>query len=131
MLRTGLEAPRVSRLLAEVAAKGLARRGARRPGTRTARMEATDAGHALYAAMMPALAAINARLAEVLDDDEAEVLDRCLAKLTVRAREILDAGGGVDAKADRRSGGSRRVAPAGPVARTSDVPRGPAPARGA
>jgi DNA-binding MarR family transcriptional regulator len=122
VVRTGLDPARASRLVAEVVAKGLARRGARAPGARVARVEPTEAGRALYAALMPELAAINARLAAVLDDDEAAVLDRCLDKLTVHARAILDAGGGVDAKADRRAGGSRRVLrPGAPPPRASTL----------
>jgi len=43
-----------------------------------------------------------------LDTKEALVLERCLRKLTDRARQIYDVGGGVDVRANRRLGGSRR-----------------------
>jgi len=39
------------------------------------------------------------------------VLERLLQRLTARAREILQQGGGVDVRTERRLGGSRRLWP--------------------
>ena len=47
----------------------------------------------------------------VLDEDEALALEGFLQRLTSQAREILQQGGGVDARTDRRLGGSRRLWP--------------------
>ena len=75
---------------------------------RRAIVAATPSGRRLYESLWPELAAINRRLMSALDDDEAEVLDRCLRKLTDLAQAIHDDGGGVDVRTDRRLGGSRR-----------------------
>lgn len=114
---TGVEQARASRSLAALVDKKLARRDADPVDRRRATLQATEAGAALYGELFPQLAAINRRLAAALDANELEVLDRCLAKLTARAREVLAEGGGVTAKADRRLGGSRRVWAQRPAAR--------------
>ena len=79
-----------------------------RADRRRAVVAATEAGRSLYESLWPQLAAINRRLMSALDDEEAEVLDRCLSKLTSLAQRIHDEGGGVDVRTDRRLGGSRR-----------------------
>lgn len=71
-------------------------------------VEATPGGRRLDGELFPQLAQINRRLMEVLDDDEAQLLERLLERPWQRAREIHDEGGGVDVRADRRRGGSRR-----------------------
>ena len=52
-----------------------------------------------------------------LDAAEASLLERLLDKLTAQARHIQAEGDGVDARADRRHGGTRRHWPLdqGPV----------------
>jgi len=99
---------RVSLRLRRLVAKALVRRDPGGPGRTRAAIAATADGHVLYQSLWPQLAEINSRLAAALDDAEAEMLDRCLAKLTACAQRIHDAGGGVDVKSDRRHGGSRR-----------------------
>ena len=108
--RTEIDQARVSRAIGNLVAKGLVCR--RRPagGTRPI-LELTLAGHDLYAQLFPLLAGINQRIMAVLDEDEALVLERLLQRLTARAREILQQGGGVDVRTERRLGGSRRLWP--------------------
>lgn len=72
-------------------------------------LRATAAGSALYAELMPRLAAINRRLMEVLDEREAAQLEDFLARLTAQARAVEEEGGGVDVKARRYLGIGRRV----------------------
>lgn len=103
--RAFMQRPVVSRMLGLLVRKRLARRLA--TGTHT-EVEATAAGRRLYAELFPQLALINRRLMAALDDDEARQLEVLLDKLWQRAREIYAEGGGVDVRADRRRGGSRR-----------------------
>ena len=106
--RAGLDPGRVSHALRRLAAKALVERHVAGTDRRRAIVAATPSGHRLYESLWPKLAAINRRLMSALDDDEAEVLDRCLRKLTDLAQAIHDDGGGVDVRTDRRLGGSRR-----------------------
>lgn len=106
--RTGVEYAGLSRAVKELKAKGLLARSEIAGDRRRATVSATDAGNQLYQNLFPQLAAINRRIVEALDADEAQALDRILAKLIARAQQIYDDGGGVDARADRRLGGSRR-----------------------
>jgi len=106
--RAQVEPGRTSHTLRRLTAKALVERRATAGDRRRAVVAATASGQSLYAALWPELAAINRRLMGALDGDEAEVLDRCLSKLTALAQRIHDEGGGVDARTDRRLGGSRR-----------------------
>ena len=108
--RTGIDQARVSRATGNLVAKGLVCRRRPAEGTRPI-LELTGAGHDLYAELFPQLAAINQRIMAVLDEDEAVALEGLLQRLTSRAREILQQGGGVDVRTDRRLGGSRRLWP--------------------
>lgn len=107
--RTLLEEGRVSKLLTEVMGKGLVERVEDGADRRRATVRATAAGKKLYAGLFPQLAAINRRLMSVLDKQEADVLERCLRKLTDHALSIHAEGGGVEVRANRRKGGSRKV----------------------
>ena len=106
--RTHFEPGRVSRALGAIAAKRLVQRSVHPDNRRRVTFAATTAGERLYAQLFPQLAQINRRLMAALDDHEARILSECLRKLTERADEIMSAGGGVDARADRRLGGTRR-----------------------
>ena len=106
--RARIDPGRVSLTLRRLAAKALVERRAAGADRRRAIVAATPSGHCLYESLWPELAAINRRLMSALDDDEAEMLDRCLSKLTSLAQRIHDEGGGVDVRTDRRLGGSRR-----------------------
>ena len=74
-------------------------------------IEPKDDGHLLYRELFPALARINQRIMAALEESEALVLEDYLQRLTAKAKEILDSGGGVEVRADRRLGGSRRLWP--------------------
>jgi len=103
-----LDKARVSKTLTSLAAKGLVDRGELAQDRRRATVCATQSGHRLYDELFPQLAEINRNIMAALDTKEALVLERCLRKLTDRARQIYDVGGGVDVRANRRLGGSRR-----------------------
>lgn len=107
--RTYWEQARVSKLLTEIMGKGLVERIEDDGDRRRATVRVSAAGRKLYAELFPQLAAINRRIMAALDESEALVLEECLRKLTERAQAIYDEGGGVDVRADRRHGGSRRV----------------------
>lgn len=113
--RTRWELARISKLLTEILGKGLVERVTEAADQRRATVRVTAAGRKLYAELFPLLAAINRRLMAVLDDDEARVLESCLRKLTERACAIDAEGGGVDVRADRWRGGTRRAGQAGQV----------------
>ena len=112
---------RASKTLASLVEKGFVRRVTSADDRRRASVATTAAGKRLYAQLFPQLALINRRLMEVLDEDEAAVLEDLLSRLTERARQVHAAGGGVEARADRRLGGSRRVLSL--AARADDAPR--------
>jgi DNA-binding MarR family transcriptional regulator len=101
-----MQRPVVSRLLTLLLRKRLARHVSA-AGARV-EVEATVAGRRLYAELFPQLAQINRRLMAVLDEREAQQLEHILAKLWLQARRVHEEGGGVEVRADRRRGGSRR-----------------------
>ena len=111
--RVRVDAGRVSLGIAALIEKGLVVRQGEQRDKRRALVAATVAGRALYAELFPQLAAINRRIATVLSEEEAAQLDAFLERLTLRAQSIYDEGGGVDVRAERRLGGSRRVPPVG------------------
>jgi DNA-binding MarR family transcriptional regulator len=106
--RARMERARVSRLLTVLMEKGLVLRSDSGRDARRAVLSATPRSFEIYARLFPKLADINRRLMAVLSDEEAQVLEACLSRLTQRAQEIYDAGGGVDARADRWRGGGHR-----------------------
>jgi DNA-binding MarR family transcriptional regulator len=112
--RTEVDQARVSRAFGNLVAKGLACRRPPPQGTRPI-LDLLPAGHALYEELFPQLAAINQRIMAALDEDEARVLADLLQRLTTQARHILQEGGGVDVRTDRRLGGSRRRWPHPPA----------------
>lgn len=99
---------RVSRLVATLADKRLAVRHPLPEDRRRSLVAATEAGHALYAELFPQLADINRNIMAALDEHEQLEFEAYLGKLTDRARRLHTEGAGVDARADRRLGGSRR-----------------------
>ncbi len=107
--RIGGDRARTSRVVSGLADKGLVERRIDANDGRRAMLLATDAGRTLYAELFPQLAAINERLMVVLNYREAALLDELLERLTQQARKVQREGDGVDARADRRHGGSRSV----------------------
>lgn len=103
-----IEPGRISRIISSLTAKGLVRRVQSPPDERLTKLEATAEAGRIYAELFPQLAAINRRIMMALDEAEAVLFAELLEKLTVRARQIHNEGPGVEARADRRLGGSRR-----------------------
>lgn len=94
--------------VATLADKRLAVRHPLPEDRRRSLVAATEAGHALYAELFPQLADINRNIMAALDEHEQLEFEAYLGKLTDRARRLHTEGAGVDARADRRLGGSRR-----------------------
>jgi DNA-binding MarR family transcriptional regulator len=115
--RTDIDQARVSRAIDRLHEKGLVHRTRDTADRRRILLDVSDAGHRLYHDLFPALAQINRRIMAVLDEGEALALAGYLERLTTRAREIQEGGGGVDVRTDRRLGGSRRLWPS----RTADA----------
>ena len=107
--RVQIDPGRVSLVVATLIEKGLVTRHKQTDDKRRALLSAAPTGRALYAELFPQLAAINRRLASVLSEDEAARLEDYLRRLTARAVQVHDEGGGVDVRTDRRLGGSRRT----------------------
>ncbi len=103
--RVRLDRARTSRAVTSLVDKRLL---ARIPGAadrRYATLRLTEAGRALHAALLPQVAAINRDLAAALTDDEAQVLDRALARLEERARALSEAASLPPAGRGRKSPG--------------------------
>jgi DNA-binding MarR family transcriptional regulator len=108
--RTHMESGKLSRALAGLIDKGLVARTAVAGDARRATVGVTEHGKALHASLWPQLAAINRKLAEVLSEEEALLLEALLARLTEHATRIHAEGGGVAVKTGRHLGGARRAA---------------------
>jgi DNA-binding MarR family transcriptional regulator len=104
-----LEPGAISKLVSSLTNKKLILRVRSSDDKRHATVEVSAAGAQLYAELFPQLAGINRRIMSVLDESEALLLEDFLKRLTARAHQIHDDGDGVDARADRRLGGSRRL----------------------
>lgn len=106
--RAHLDRPRTSRAVAGLVAKRLVARSVAVGDARRARVALTVQGLALHAEVFPQVAAINAALVSVLEDDLVQALDTALARLTDHAvaqnQRLVQ-----DVRADRHAGGSRRV----------------------
>ncbi|MDB5900715.1 MAG: transcriptional regulator, MarR family [Ramlibacter sp.] len=102
----GMEQAKASRGITDLVQMGLVQRV---PAERGNLLVATEEGQGMYAELFPQLVQINRRLMAVLDQAEADLLERTLAKLLAHALALYEDGGGVDARANRRQGGSRKV----------------------
>ncbi len=109
--RAHVERGRVSHTLTKLVDKALVQREEMPQNRRRATVAATDAGQKLYRELWPQLAAINRRVVAALEEHETVALEDYLRRLTDRAQQIYDEGGGVDVRTDRRLGGSRRFWP--------------------
>jgi DNA-binding MarR family transcriptional regulator len=95
---------RTSRTLTALQGKGLVERRVLPHDRRSARVSLTPAGEALYAALMPQVQAINARILEVLAPSEKQAFDAALVGMQARARQLLGEMAPDLPKADRRRG---------------------------
>lgn len=107
--RASLEPDRISRLFASLREKRLVTRAPDTEDRRRVRIELTTRGRDLYERMFPISVGIHQAVLDVLSPLEMQALDDMLARLTERARDLNAQDERVD-KADRRRGGSRRVA---------------------
>lgn len=112
-----LDRARTSRAIGLLVEKGLLRRQVHAADTRRAQLTLTDEGRQLHAEIFPAVAAINSQMLDVLDEPTLQTLADAIAALTKRA-EQLNADLVRDVKAERHSGGSRRVRSARPGSST-------------
>jgi DNA-binding MarR family transcriptional regulator len=108
-----LERARISRHIADLAAKKLVARVAVEGDRRRARVELTDRGRKLHAELFPQSVDFNRKVLRVLSPSELAAFDRALTRLTQAADEV-SATHDLHEKADRRHGGSRRFVPAEP-----------------
>lgn len=112
--RASLDPDRISRLFASLRDKRLATRTPDTQDRRRVRVELTSRGRDLYKRMFPVSVGIHQAVLGVLTPQEMQALDELLSRLTERARDLNAQDERVH-KADRRRGGSRRVA-SGPAA---------------
>ncbi|TNF52693.1 MAG: MarR family transcriptional regulator [Burkholderiales bacterium] len=108
-----LDRARTSRAIGVLVEKGLLRRQVHAADTRRARLTLTPEGEELHAQAFPEVAAINSQLLDALDEPTLEVLAKVIDTLTARAQQ-LNQELVRDVKAERQSGGSRRVRGAPP-----------------
>lgn len=101
---------RVSRLVADLVAKGLVAKSPRATARQRAELALTPAGQQLHAALFPQSVAFQRQVLSVLSPAELAAFEQALDRLTAQA-EALAQSLPTDAKADRRHGGSRRSAP--------------------
>ena len=83
--RAGLDRARTSRAVSALVDKQLVQRTPRPGDRREVRLHLTEAGRALYAALLPRVARINQRLMSALNDDEAATLEALLVRLRMQA----------------------------------------------
>jgi len=103
-----LDRARTSRAIGVLVQKGLLSRHVHAADTRRAQLTLTEEGQQLHAEVFPLVAAINSQLLDGLDEVELMALAGALDALTARAQQLnLDLVR--DVKAERHSGGSRRV----------------------
>ena len=106
--RMHLEPGRVSMAIKRLVTKGLVDRLEQPGDRRRAVVRASATGEQLYRQLFPQLAQINRRILAALTEDETAQLEQTLRKLTERAQQIYDEGGGVEVRANRHLGGSQR-----------------------
>ena len=91
--RAGLDRAQTSRAVSRLVEKGLIARTPRQGNRREVLLHLTDAGRALYAALLPRVAQINRELLSVLGEAEVATLDALLQRLRVQADRLVGEGG--------------------------------------
>lgn len=86
--RHGMDKAQVSRALEALVVQGLARQQRDSTDGRRLLAEATPAGRARHAALLPDALARQAALKGLLSEEERRALDAALARLTARMREV-------------------------------------------
>lgn len=83
--RARLDRARTSRALGSLVVKGLVQRTPSPADRREAQLSLSEQGQQVYAALLPRIAAHNRQLLAVLSDDEVQLLDGLLQRLTAQA----------------------------------------------
>lgn len=99
-----LDRARTSKALGSLVAKQLVSRVQPAGDRRQVQVALTDAGRALYDALFPLVAALNAELLTCLEPGQAQTLDAALARLQTQAGQMVATLGDTLPKADRRRG---------------------------
>jgi DNA-binding MarR family transcriptional regulator len=107
--RAHLERARTSRHITELSARGLIRRRPLPGDGRRAEVELSAEGQRLYDELFPQSVRFNNEVLRALNPSELAAFDTALRRLTEVA-ERLSSSHPVPEKADRRHGGSRRLA---------------------
>lgn len=111
--RAALDRSATSKAVMGLLKKGLISRAARRGDRRYALLALTPEGRALYERIFPVVDGINRQLMAPLDEAEVALLDDFLTRMEHRAAE-MQAQAQQLPLADRRRGGTKRRAGAGP-----------------
>ena len=90
--RAGLDRAQTSRAVGTLVAKQLVARTPRPGDRREVLLHLTEAGRALYAKLLPRIAAINGELLSVLSDSQVALLDEVLTRLQAQADTMVRAG---------------------------------------
>jgi DNA-binding MarR family transcriptional regulator len=107
--RAHLERARTSRHISDLVAKKLFARATLEQDRRRARVELTERGRKLYNELFPQSVHFNNRVLQALSPAELAAFDAALKRLTDVADQLSQSHP-VTEKADRRHGGSRRIA---------------------
>lgn len=92
--RTALDRAQTSRAVGSLVAKQLVARRPRPGNRREALLRLTERGEAVYAALLPRVAAINQELLSVLSEAEVATLDALVQRLRAQAERMTAAEGG-------------------------------------
>ena len=88
--RAALDRAQTSRAVSALVQKGLVARTPRPGNRREVLLHLTERGRALYAALLPRVAAINQELLSVLSEPEVAVLDRLVQRLRAQADRMAE-----------------------------------------
>ena len=88
--RAGLDRAQTSRAVSALVQKGLVARTPRPGNRREVLLHLTERGRALYAALLPRVAAINQELLSVLSETEVATLDALVQRLRAQAERMVE-----------------------------------------
>ena len=88
--RAGLDRAQTSRAVGALVQKGLVVRTPRPGNRREVLLHLTERGRALYAALLPRVAAINQELLSVLSETEVATLDALVQRLRAQAERMVE-----------------------------------------
>ena len=88
--RAALDRAQTSRAVSALVQKGLVVRTPRPGNRREVLLHLTERGRALYAALLPRVAAINQELLSVLSETEVATLDALVQRLRVQAERMVE-----------------------------------------